>query len=63
MGIKNKSFLRWMGKHFKGLFSTGGHKQIEEVKYFDKYAPVVAWYTDWAVFTLGFNQGWATKKV
>ena len=36
---------------------------MEEVEYFEKYAPVISWTTFRLMLSLSINQGWATRQV
>ena len=38
------------------------HIQVEEVEYFEKYAPVFSWTKFRLMLSLSINQGWATRQ-
>jgi len=61
--FKVKRFPDGRVRKFKARYCAGGHRQVEGVDYFDKYAPVVAWSTVRMLLTLSLSQGWATKQV
>ena len=61
--FKVKRFSGGIPRKLKARFCARVHIQVEEVEYFEKYAPVVSWTTFRLILSLSINQGWATRQV